>query len=287
MVLAVLFGCWLDEWVDDQRAPRLIAQFTRDRLTWPPASVVMPLCAVLAALAGREVARLLRAKGIQASPVLTMGVALIGAILSGMTPDDGSAFLGGMTVGAAVTLVLVASMAFYARGRDPIGVAAATAGALLAFTYAGLLLGAIPAIRREVSCWVVAWVLMVTKLADVGAFFAGRSFGRHKMAPWLSPGKTWEGLIGAVAMSIVVAVLGAWALREWGIQGAPGFWRALVCGVLFALVGHAGDLMASMLKRDAGAKDAGASVPGFGGVIDVLDSILLVGPVAFWALHDV
>ena len=283
MVLGVLVGSWLDEMIDTAPAPAWLARLTIDG-TWPPAVITIPVCAVLAVLTAREVAALLGAKGIRASVGLTSCAALVGVLLSGLTPDGGGAFTGSMTVGAVVTLVLVGSMAYYARQKDPTGVVAATAGALFAFAYAGLLLGAIPAIRREHSCWVLAWVLMVVKLSDVGAFFAGRWFGRRKLAPWLSPGKTWEGLGGAVILSVIVAVGGGLALRAAGID-APGPLAAALCGVLFAVVGHAGDLMASVLKRDAGAKDTGTMVPGFGGILDVLDSILLVGPVAFWALR--
>jgi phosphatidate cytidylyltransferase len=119
-------------------------------------------------------------------------------------------------------------------------------------------------------------------MCDTGAYFTGRSLGKHKLILWLSPGKTWEGLVGGIALASVFGVLGVWL----GAVSQPKYPIALglATGVVFALLGQAGDLMMSLLKRDAGIKDSGRSLPGFGGILDVLDSPLLVAPFAYWWL---
>ena len=144
--------------------------------------------------------------------------------------------------------------------------------------------GFLLAIRRHHEVWTVLWVLMVTKSCDIGAYFTGRAIGRHKLIPWLSPGKTWEGLLGGIVVASLVGAGGAWLLQQGRIEPAPGVWLGALAGLLFANVGQAGDLMASMLKRDAGVKDSGNTLPGMGGLIDVLDSPLLVFPAAYWLL---
>jgi phosphatidate cytidylyltransferase len=127
-------------------------------------------------------------------------------------------------------------------------------------------------------------VILVVKLADSGAYFTGRAVGRHKMAPVLSPKKTWEGAVGA----FVAAWLGG-ALFFYGVAPLCG-WEALretswlACSAYalpVAAAGMVGDLAESLLKRDLQVKDSAAWVPGLGGVLDVLDSLLFAAPVAY------
>lgn len=111
--------------------------------------------------------------------------------------------------------------------------------------------------------------------ADVGAYFAGRAFGTRKLAPRVSPGKTWEGVYGGVALSLVIAVIaGHWLFDLRGIQWAP-FLLVAVGVVLFSIVGDLGE---SLLKRQVGAKDSGTLLPGHGGVLDRIDSLLAAVP---------
>jgi phosphatidate cytidylyltransferase len=81
--------------------------------------------------------------------------------------------------------------------------------------------------------------------------------------------------------------VGAWVLQRAGVPRSPGVGLGAVCGAVFALVGQAGDLAESLFKRDAGIKDSGRWLPGFGGVLDLLDSVLMVAPVAYWLLRGV
>ena len=134
--------------------------------------------------------------------------------------------------------------------------------------------------KRIAPLILLAAVILVTKSCDIGAYFTGMSIGRHKLIAWLSPGKTWEGLVGGM---VVAALAGAFLLRPLlSIEISLPY--ALLTGALLGLAGQAGDLIASMLKRDAQVKDSGSALPGFGGVIDVIDSPLLAGPVAYWLL---
>ncbi len=288
-IALVIAAVWFDEWLDAQPAPDWWPRpFLDEGRTLPPALLLVPVLLLLGIMAARELGRILRAKGVAASTVLTCGLAVVGLLLTAVSPIGADAFTGVMTAHTAMGLVLVGSLVYYARNKQVEGMVAAAGGALLAYAYIGVLLGFLCAIRREHSAWVLLWVLLVTKSCDIGAYFTGRAIGKHKLAPWLSPGKTWEGLWGGVAFSAVIGAVGVWLLNEtagWGTGTGPvALWFGAACGAVFAFVGQFGDLLASLLKRDAGRKDMGQSLPGFGGVLDVLDSVLLVAPLAFWIL---
>jgi len=159
--------------------------------------------------------------------------------------------------------------------------------------YAGGLASFLTKLRMEVGgatgMAVVLFSIFLVKMADVGAYFIGRTFGRRKLIPWLSPKKTWAGFVGGLATTLVCALaVGRWlhtsglARIEERYMSYP--WALLVLGLLLGISSVAGDLCASLLKRDAQAKDSGHALPGLGGVLDVLDSPLLAAPVAwlFW-----
>jgi phosphatidate cytidylyltransferase len=109
--------------------------------------------------------------------------------------------------------------------------------------------------------------------ADTGAYFAGKNFGKHKLAPSISPGKTWEGWAGGAALTLVVG----WAAGQF-LPDIPLSHRLVAAGVV-AVFGPLGDLAESMLKRSAGVKDSGTFLPGHGGLLDRFDAFLLVLPV--------
>ncbi|MFZ4575741.1 MAG: phosphatidate cytidylyltransferase, partial [Phycisphaerales bacterium] len=176
-------------------------------------------------------------------------------------------------------------LTYYSKDKNVTGVLSATGVTLLSYVYLGLTFGFLLAIRKDYSAWVLMWVLLVTKACDIGAYFTGKAVGKHKLAVWVSPGKTWEGLIGGVVLSSVVSIVGLKVMAARQMLPWTGLAEAVVAGVLFAIVGQLGDLAKSLLKRDAGMKDSGQVLPGFGGVIDIIDSPLLVTPVAFWWLR--
>jgi len=141
-------------------------------------------------------------------------------------------------------------------------------------------------IGGPIGAWFVLYHVAVTKFTDVGAYFTGISLGRHPLAPSISPNKTMEGFIGGLVWGVGVAVLLAWL---GGIIGPSdrlslSSGRAVVFGLLVGLIGQVGDLVESLVKRDAHIKDSGALVPTFGGVLDVIDSPLLTAPAAWWLL---
>lgn len=110
---------------------------------------------------------------------------------------------------------------------------------------------------------------------DIGGYVVGILFGRHKMSPRISPKKTWEGLIGSVLFGMLVAT----GFSVWGL-GAP-FWVGIILGITLVAVGTCGDLIESLIKRDVGIKDMSSVLPGHGGVMDRLDSLLVAAPVAW------
>ena len=125
-----------------------------------------------------------------------------------------------------------------------------------------------------------AWLLLallVVMAADTGAFAVGRAVGRHPMAPRLSPSKTWEGAAGGMAAAVAAALL-LGLLLDLGVP----LWQQAMAGAVIGLAGQLGDLLESRLKRAANAKDSGALLPGHGGMLDRLDSILLALPAAYY-----
>jgi phosphatidate cytidylyltransferase len=168
----------------------------------------------------------------------------------------------------------IASIACGAPGPRRLG---EVAGTLFGTVYAGLLTGCIVGIRwlppdRAGRSWIV-FLLAVIFLSDTAAYYVGSALGKHALAPAISPKKTVEGLVaGLAAAGLAAALVSHWLRLDLGLRGALGL------GVGLAALGVAGDLFESMLKRSAGVKDASALMPGHGGVLDRLDSLLFAGP---------
>lgn len=118
----------------------------------------------------------------------------------------------------------------------------------------------------------VIWLLVVIWATDICAYLVGRTFGGPKLAPWISPGKTWSGLLGGVAGASLLGGIAA----QW--LGA-GYWLAAAIGGCLAVVGQVGDLFESTLKRQAGVKDSGHLIPGHGGLLDRIDGLVFAAPV--------
>lgn len=283
LIALLIGGLALDQYLDAKPAPALLHGVLG--ATWPPGVVVFVVMTLVAVLAARELAAILAANGVLASKRIMTFAAIVGILASGVVPGLVTPAESAAAVGSAGVVVLVTALAFYSRHRSVEGVVAATGGALLAFVYLGLMFGFLLAIRGEHSAWVLLWVLLVTKACDIGGLFAGKAFGRHKLIPWLSPGKTWEGLAGGLVLSGLVAWGGMAALDRWAGMMTPAWGWCVLTGLALGLVGQVGDLLESMLKRDAGMKDSGKGVPGLGGVLDMIDSPLLAAPVAYWILH--
>jgi phosphatidate cytidylyltransferase len=192
----------------------------------------------------------------------------------------------GLIAGLA-TAFLAEMVRFDGSGRS-IGNVAVTAFAVL---YIGGCLGAIVqlrlvraplAIHGFMGLQPLLVFLVTVKLSDTCQYFVGRTFGKRKLAPKLSPGKTWEGAVGGIglACAIVSATIGlrhfGWDLFTW-----QSFALLMAFTATIAIAGLIGDLSESMLKRDAGVKDSSTWLPGFGGVLDLMDSLLLAAPMAY------
>ncbi|HED18386.1 MAG TPA: phosphatidate cytidylyltransferase, partial [Gammaproteobacteria bacterium] len=136
--------------------------------------------------------------------------------------------------------------------------------------------------RPDQGAYWVLYLLVLVWVADSGAFFTGRQLGRTKLAPKVSPGKTWEGVFGGLVACALFAF--AYARFFLGLQGAAmaGFVLVSLVTVLFSVVG---DLLESLLKRQRGVKDSGALIPGHGGVLDRLDSLFAAAPIFLLGLR--
>lgn len=133
---------------------------------------------------------------------------------------------------------------------------------------------------------IVFMLLGLVWIADTAAYFSGRTFGRRKLAPSISPGKTWEGAAGALCATFVYAALCAWLWQPiTGVVQEYGWLSYLSLGGLLCIVSIEGDLFESSIKRNAGAKDSGTLLPGHGGVLDRIDSITSTLPVAALIFH--
>ncbi len=131
--------------------------------------------------------------------------------------------------------------------------------------------------------FLLIYLLAVTKFSDVGAYVIGSLIGRHKMIPRISPGKTWEGFAGALLTSLAISIAMTHAMG--GRTPALSFTSSIILGLLLPLISVVGDLAESVVKRDASIKDSGHTIPGIGGALDLIDSILFTAPVLYFYLQ--
>ncbi len=239
---------------------------------------------VIVTAASIELASMLRAAGSTTPVALHPVFAWIG-LLAWWSPGVSAPGTIGAAAGACV-LVGAIVLGRAAVSKSNKGAIINLACGLLTMAYLGFLPGLLLELRLAHSAWALLGVLLLIKSCDIGAFAVGMTIGRHKLIPWVSPGKTWEGLFGGLATAAGLGVLGAALFGDSNIIN--GFDPTLLQGALLGLVcgftGQIGDLTVSMFKRDAGIKDSSAAVPGFGGVLDLLDSPLLAGAAAYWTL---
>lgn len=171
-----------------------------------------------------------------------------------------------------------------ASGEEPAFRLDRILGTLFAGLYVGLALGHVggllschgPAARERGEDLLIL-AIVVVYFGDTAAYYGGRAWGRHRLAPRLSPKKTWEGAVSGLLGGVAGALLGS----IWFFQ-ALSWPHALAIGFVLGVAAIAGDLLESLLKRAAGVKDSGTLLPGHGGVLDRIDSLLLAGPALFW-----
>jgi phosphatidate cytidylyltransferase len=247
----------------------------------------LPLATFLAAVSvgcAWEFFRLARATGVD--PLDPLGMPLAGAIPIAVYAAAVGAYRMSLSV-PAVAMLVVLGVVIWARGTDgrPLGSAAATvlgvlySGGLLSFGYA---LREHPyAVGDRAGTALVALPLVLTWASDIGAFFVGRAIGGRKLIPAVSPGKTVSGALGGLAVTVIAAwayvrfVLTPTALLTMSIAGALAF------GAIISVAAQIGDLVESLFKREAKLKDSSRLIPGHGGLLDRLDSLLFVLPVAY------
>lgn len=237
--------------------------------------IFMILVALLAIPAQFELGNLLRQTGAHVFKIITIpaSILLATAFFWAQLADTHRFF--------TLTVLLVPAFSFLALfivqalkfGTE--GTIRNVSGSFFSIIYLGFLCSFILGIRVMWGPWVLLMFIFTIKSSDIGAYTLGRLFGKHKMAPKISPGKTWEGLGGAVLFAALVAI---------GFShffGIMPLLPAAIFGAVFGVLGQAGDLVESMIKRDAASKDSSSSIPGFGGILDVIDSPLATAPVAF------
>jgi len=250
--------------------------------------------AAVAALAGWEYMDLSRRCGANPPRAATMTALLALFAVNFEWPDLTPALFGILGLG------LLVYCTFFKPVEETIADASASIFCLL---YTGLTLIALPTLREQANGpSLVVFLLFVVWAGDTAAYYAGRAWGRHKMAPKLSPGKTWEGAIASVAGSVVIAaaLIGLASLMQepansavlsWLERTFPSavlsypdeIWYWLVLAAITNVAAQIGDLAESALKRSAGVKDSGSLLPGHGGVLDRIDALLLAGPVLWYA----
>jgi phosphatidate cytidylyltransferase len=289
-IAALVLWCWLD------------AKVTR------PGAFLLPLALMLSWLGTEELLAMLNKRGRYPLPSAVYAGVLLTVLLSGL-PIFWRGVVGLSSIGVLgwVAIGLVSGLIFALIGElsryggqwhSTLNVGLS----MLVITYVGGLMAFIVQVRllggNDARLGMLALVTLIAtvKMSDTGQYFTGRLIGRHKLAPVVSPGKTWEGAIGG----LVFAVGTAWFIFSWAARrmvevptGSPlltesvaGGLRVVLFAVAVAAAGLVGDLAESMLKRDAEVKDSSTWLPGFGGVLDLLDSLLGAAPVAylFWAL---
>ena len=292
-----------------------------------PGAALMPVLLLLTVLATQEVLRLARAAGIcpvawtiYASNLLLVVAQWLPALYLYMAAQFSwrelgfyEFFLAGtrsplwaMAVG--MLMIFVGEMRHY---EQPGGTLAKIAVGVFSLAYIGLMFTFAVQIRLFWGVGAIAaWIISV-KMGDIGAYTIGRLFGRNKMSPTISPGKTIEGALGALLYALIGSLIsfgiatpihftlfrsipitiphfiGIVQLAPPYVEQMPGHpFGWIIFGLLMGSVGMLGDLAESLLKRDVGCKDSSAWMPGFGGVLDILDSLLLSAPIAWlcWSL---
>ncbi len=247
--------------------------------------------AAVAALAGWEYLGLTQRCGANPPRMPVVVAILLLFVLNFQWPEDTPAVFALLGLGILVCCT-------FTRTVD--GVMADAAVSVFCLLYTGLALIAVPTLRALPNgASLVAFLLCATWAGDSTAFFIGRAWGRHKIAPSLSPAKSWEGAIGSVAGSLAAAgillqlaaleqrsdilatVLQRWDLAPLTYPDEIWYWLVLAAAVNVA--GQIGDLAESALKRSANVKDSGSIVPGHGGVLDRIDALLLAAPVMWYA----
>lgn len=246
--------------------------------------VFLAFVAVILVLALLELDRVFRSQGVHPATPVAIGTGLVllfGSYAGG--PSAQSLGLVLLTLGTIGWALLYPAQAVGERGPRPLGggqVAvntAATCFMTLWVPFLASFLGLL--LARPEGHWYVIAAVALPVLGDIGAFGVGSRYGRHKLAPSVSPAKTWEGFAGAILVVLAVAWLVVARLPGFDLRSALAF------GAAMAVAGTLGDLAESLVKRDLGVKDLGRIMPGHGGIMDRVDGIVFALPTAHVVLE--
>jgi phosphatidate cytidylyltransferase len=189
---------------------------------------------------------------------------------------------------SALTLVLFAWNGF----RSPlIQVLPDTAQGLFGLIYIAYPLTLVPLLwKKEDGIALVVFLMVCVWVGDIAALYIGRAFGKHKLAPRLSPGKTWEGSIASIVGSVIAAAILIYigdvltARGNLVLHTSEPMWQSLLLAAVLNIAAQLGDLLESAIKRGAGVKDSGTMLPGHGGILDRIDALLLAAPILWFVL---
>jgi phosphatidate cytidylyltransferase len=291
MIVATVALLWLDWYLQQQEMPAmsvartvrfenpLTGEEVRQTVTFSRVIVALPLGVVtllLVAVGYFEVARMVRSVGTQPLGVTgPLGAAALATCPVWLQLIPPAAGLGDkLWVPALLLPAVFIEQMVVGRTHDAIRRVGCT---LLAIAYLGLGGAMILTIRIAYGVPMLVLFLTAVKFADIGAYFTGKTWGKHKLIPWLSPGKSWEGLAGGLIASALVAT---GIVLLFGTEHTFALWKAPLFGLAMCLAGQFADLCESLMKRSADVKDSGALVPNFGGVLDIMDSPLIAAPIA-------
>lgn len=265
--------------------PAFVALFVLDHRAGDSAPYLLALCLLIAARGVWEMTDLLRTRSFapQFPETAACTLAVVSAgWWSGTDAERLAAALVVFSLGI-LALFFLAAVRYRAPGRSLENLGAET----LIVAYVGVLLTVTAQLRwvagAEAGYLALGSLIIAAKSGDIGAYTLGRLFGRRKMVPRLSPGKTWMGGAGA----LIGAGLGGWlwlhfATPQFNVVWTPPAWYwAVLYGAIIGVVGLVGDLCESLIKRDVDRKDSAALMPGFGGLLDLIDSVIYAGPVAY------
>jgi len=257
--------------------PFLIASIL---ISWlQPLFVVLIAAALLLGLL--EFRRLARKRGMKpVDEAMFLGAA--GLFVAFYFNESGQEMLTLQLIVAILILTTIFTLAAVTLRGAPFDAIISSSGAtILGVLYVFLLGGHVVALRtgfpQPLSAHLLSFFFLVIMGSDAGAYYVGRAFGKHKLAPKISPGKTWEGAAGGLLAGVLLAA----TAHFWFFKNLPLKW-ALSLGALMALLGMIGDLTESALKRSVGAKDAASLLPGHGGLLDRLDSLLFNAPLIYY-----
>lgn len=223
----------------------------------------------------REYARATRLDDRWMTGVVYLGILAVGILSAIPDPTTGQHGWYGLFIALPVFVIVVLMLVPIVENRAA-GQVRNLALAILGFMYIGWMFGHLSYMTNATDAYgYLLFVLFAVEVNDVAAFTFGRLFGRHKMRSNISPGKTWEGAIGALSVSMVL---------PWILHFSFDYFRPLQCilaGLIIGIGGQLGDLSISVIKRDVGVKDMGNAIRGHGGILDRIDSLMCAAPLFF------